>query len=85
MVAKYVVSPRGGRGVHADITSALLAAARRGRAALIEIAPAVRGSPHRTGRGPARRGGGARLGGGGPGARNRPRRVREQSVSTASS
>lgn len=39
MVAKYVVSPRGGRGVHADITSALLAAARRGRAALIEIAP----------------------------------------------
>ncbi|MYR94615.1 MULTISPECIES: right-handed parallel beta-helix repeat-containing protein [unclassified Streptomyces] len=39
MVAKYVVSPRGGRGVHPDITSALLAAARRGRAALIEIAP----------------------------------------------
>ncbi|MFD8464559.1 right-handed parallel beta-helix repeat-containing protein [Streptomyces cyaneofuscatus] len=39
MVAKYVVSPRGGRGVHTDITSALLAAARRSRAALIEIAP----------------------------------------------
>ncbi|MFJ5734607.1 right-handed parallel beta-helix repeat-containing protein [Streptomyces microflavus] len=39
MVAKYVVSPRGGRGVHPDITSALLAAAGRRRAALIEIAP----------------------------------------------
>ncbi|MFD8113004.1 right-handed parallel beta-helix repeat-containing protein, partial [Streptomyces microflavus] len=39
MVAKYVVSPRGGRGVHPDITSALLAATGRRRAALIEIAP----------------------------------------------
>ncbi len=39
MVAKYVVSPSGGRGVHTDITSALVAAVRRVRAARIEIAP----------------------------------------------
>ncbi|MEW1753146.1 right-handed parallel beta-helix repeat-containing protein [Streptomyces angustmyceticus] len=39
MVAKYVVSPQGGRRTHPDITSALAAAAGRGRAALIEIAP----------------------------------------------
>ncbi|MER5204032.1 right-handed parallel beta-helix repeat-containing protein [Streptomyces sp. NPDC002825] len=39
MVARYVVSPRGGRRAHPDITSALRAAAARGRAALIEIAP----------------------------------------------
>ncbi|MCT4352809.1 right-handed parallel beta-helix repeat-containing protein [Streptomyces sp. Je 1-79] len=38
MVARYVVSPGGGRRAHPDITSALRAAAR-GRAALIEIAP----------------------------------------------
>ncbi|WP_392673906.1 right-handed parallel beta-helix repeat-containing protein [Streptomyces sp. LN785] len=39
MVAKYFVSPRGGRRTYPDITSALSAAAARGRAALIEIAP----------------------------------------------
>ncbi|MFE6854232.1 right-handed parallel beta-helix repeat-containing protein [Streptomyces sp. NPDC057674] len=39
MVARYVVSPRGGRRAHPDITSALRAAAARGRPALIEIAP----------------------------------------------
>lgn len=39
MVARYVVSPRGGRRTYPDITSALRAAAGRGRAALIEIAP----------------------------------------------
>ncbi|MFD3532183.1 right-handed parallel beta-helix repeat-containing protein [Streptomyces sp. NPDC058664] len=39
MVARYVVSPRGGRRTHPDIASALRAAAARGRAALIEIAP----------------------------------------------
>ncbi|MET9536582.1 right-handed parallel beta-helix repeat-containing protein [Streptomyces sp. NPDC006553] len=39
MVARYVVSPRGGRRAHPDITSALRAAAARGRAAVIEIAP----------------------------------------------
>ncbi|MFF8377318.1 right-handed parallel beta-helix repeat-containing protein [Streptomyces sp. NPDC015661] len=39
MVARYVVSPRGGRRAHPDISSALRAAAARGRAALIEIAP----------------------------------------------
>ncbi|WP_328687192.1 right-handed parallel beta-helix repeat-containing protein [Streptomyces caniferus] len=39
MVARYVVSPRGGRRTYPDITSALTAAAGRGRAALIEIAP----------------------------------------------
>ncbi|WP_369144125.1 right-handed parallel beta-helix repeat-containing protein [Streptomyces sp. R44] len=39
MVARYVVSPRGGRRAHRDIASALRAAAARGRAALIEIAP----------------------------------------------
>ncbi|MFF8604798.1 right-handed parallel beta-helix repeat-containing protein [Streptomyces sp. NPDC015346] len=39
MVAKYVVSPHGGRRAHPDISSALRAAAARGRAALIEIAP----------------------------------------------
>ncbi|MFB7372133.1 right-handed parallel beta-helix repeat-containing protein [Streptomyces sp. NPDC056222] len=39
MVARYVVSPHGGRRAHPDITSALRAAAARGRAALIEIAP----------------------------------------------
>ncbi|MEV7561691.1 right-handed parallel beta-helix repeat-containing protein [Streptomyces sp. NPDC089795] len=39
MVARYVVSPNGGRRAHRDITSALAEAARRGRAALIEIEP----------------------------------------------
>ena len=39
MVARYVVSPRGGRRTYPDITSALRAAEARGRAALIEIAP----------------------------------------------
>ncbi|MET9361079.1 right-handed parallel beta-helix repeat-containing protein [Streptomyces sp. NPDC006632] len=39
MVARYLVSPQGGRRAYPDITSALAAAARRGRAALIEIAP----------------------------------------------
>lgn len=39
MVARYVVSPHGGRRAHRDITSALAEAARRGRAALIEIEP----------------------------------------------
>ncbi|MEU9864009.1 right-handed parallel beta-helix repeat-containing protein [Streptomyces sp. NPDC047971] len=39
MVARYVVSPRGGRRAHPDIASALRAAAGRNRAALIEIAP----------------------------------------------
>ncbi|MFB7589929.1 right-handed parallel beta-helix repeat-containing protein [Streptomyces sp. NPDC056169] len=39
MVARYLVSPRGGRRAHRDITSALRAAEARGRAALIEIAP----------------------------------------------
>ncbi|AVV45530.1 right-handed parallel beta-helix repeat-containing protein [Streptomyces sp. ID05-04B] len=39
MVRKYVVSARGGRGTHPDIQSALRAAAARGRAARIEIAP----------------------------------------------
>ncbi|MFI9111073.1 right-handed parallel beta-helix repeat-containing protein [Streptomyces venezuelae] len=39
MVARYVVSPRGGRRTHPDITSALRAAAARGKPALIEIAP----------------------------------------------
>ncbi|MEU7112146.1 right-handed parallel beta-helix repeat-containing protein [Streptomyces sp. NPDC046182] len=39
MVARYVVSPRGGRRGYPDITSALRAAAARGRAAQIEIAP----------------------------------------------
>ncbi|MEV0413527.1 right-handed parallel beta-helix repeat-containing protein [Streptomyces sp. NPDC050448] len=39
MVARYVVSPNGGRRAHPDIMSALRAAAARGRAALIEIAP----------------------------------------------
>ncbi|WP_329278531.1 right-handed parallel beta-helix repeat-containing protein [Streptomyces sp. NBC_00691] len=39
MVARYVVSPRGGRRAHPDITSALRAAGARGRPALIEIAP----------------------------------------------
>lgn len=39
MVARYVVSPRGGRRAHPDIGSALHAAAARGRAAVIEIAP----------------------------------------------
>ncbi|WP_407548067.1 right-handed parallel beta-helix repeat-containing protein [Streptomyces sp. Pv4-95] len=38
MVARYVVSPRGGRRVYPDISSALAAAAGRGRPALIEIA-----------------------------------------------
>ncbi|MEV4948519.1 right-handed parallel beta-helix repeat-containing protein [Streptomyces sp. NPDC053755] len=38
MVARYVVSPRGGRRAHPDISSALRAAAARGRAAVIEIA-----------------------------------------------
>ncbi|WP_232542687.1 right-handed parallel beta-helix repeat-containing protein [Streptomyces sp. QHH-9511] len=39
VVVKYVVSPRGGRRAHPDISSALRAAAARGRAALIEITP----------------------------------------------
>ncbi|MEW1723451.1 right-handed parallel beta-helix repeat-containing protein [Streptomyces sp. NPDC093109] len=39
MVARYLVSPHGGRRAYPDITSALFAAARRGRAALVEIAP----------------------------------------------
>lgn len=39
MVARYLVSPRGGRRAYRDITSALRAAELRGRAALIEIAP----------------------------------------------
>ncbi|MCQ9131828.1 right-handed parallel beta-helix repeat-containing protein [Streptomyces hilarionis] len=39
MVKKYVVSPHGGRGGHPDIASALRAAAARGRAARVEIAP----------------------------------------------
>ncbi|ALO08298.1 hypothetical protein AQF52_2703 [Streptomyces venezuelae] len=39
MVARYVVSPRGGRRAYPDITSALRAAEVRGRPALIEIAP----------------------------------------------
>ncbi|MFH9722009.1 right-handed parallel beta-helix repeat-containing protein [Streptomyces sp. NPDC017254] len=39
MIARYVVSPRGGRRAHPDIASALRAAEARGRAALIEIAP----------------------------------------------
>ncbi|MGW7025340.1 right-handed parallel beta-helix repeat-containing protein [Streptomyces decoyicus] len=39
MVAKYLVSPGGGRRAYANITSALAAAAGRGRAALVEIAP----------------------------------------------
>ncbi|WP_328318016.1 right-handed parallel beta-helix repeat-containing protein [Streptomyces sp. NBC_00388] len=39
MVTRYFVSPHGGRRAHPDITSALTAAAVRGRAALIEIAP----------------------------------------------
>lgn len=39
MVKKYVVSPHGGRGAHPDIGSALRAAAGRGRAARVEIAP----------------------------------------------
>ncbi|MGW7366667.1 right-handed parallel beta-helix repeat-containing protein [Streptomyces sp. NPDC054841] len=39
MVARYFVSPHGGRRAYPDIGSALSAAAGRGRAALIEIAP----------------------------------------------
>ncbi|WP_326622683.1 right-handed parallel beta-helix repeat-containing protein [Streptomyces decoyicus] len=39
MVAKYLVSPGGGRRAYANITSALAAVAGRGRAALVEIAP----------------------------------------------
>ncbi|MFJ6496216.1 right-handed parallel beta-helix repeat-containing protein [Streptomyces virginiae] len=39
MVARYVVSPNGGRRAHRDITSALAEAARRGRPVLIEIEP----------------------------------------------
>ncbi|AIA02272.1 right-handed parallel beta-helix repeat-containing protein [Streptomyces noursei] len=39
MVARYVVSPPGARRAHPDIGSALAAAARRGRAARVEIAP----------------------------------------------
>ncbi|MEU6879537.1 right-handed parallel beta-helix repeat-containing protein [Streptomyces sp. NPDC046712] len=39
MVARYLVSPYGGRRAYPDITSALRAAAGRGRSALIEIAP----------------------------------------------
>ncbi|MFG2641720.1 right-handed parallel beta-helix repeat-containing protein [Streptomyces sp. NPDC048370] len=38
MVARYVVSPRGGRRAYPSIASALRAAAARGRPALIEIA-----------------------------------------------
>lgn len=39
MVARYLVSPYGGRRAYPDITSALSAAVGRGRAALVEIAP----------------------------------------------
>ncbi|MFD3423492.1 right-handed parallel beta-helix repeat-containing protein [Streptomyces decoyicus] len=39
MVAKYLVSPGGGRRAYVNIASALAAAAGRGRAALVEIAP----------------------------------------------
>ncbi|WP_310717819.1 right-handed parallel beta-helix repeat-containing protein [Streptomyces lydicus] len=39
MVARYFVSPHGGRRAYPNITSALAAAAGRGRAALVEIAP----------------------------------------------
>ncbi|MFC9245933.1 right-handed parallel beta-helix repeat-containing protein [Streptomyces sp. NPDC057136] len=39
MVARYLVSPHGGRRAYPDITSALAAAAARGRAALVEISP----------------------------------------------
>lgn len=39
MVKRYVVASRGGRGTHPDIGSALRAAAARGRAARVEIAP----------------------------------------------
>ncbi|WP_137991816.1 right-handed parallel beta-helix repeat-containing protein [Streptomyces vilmorinianum] len=39
MVARYLVSPHGRRRAYPDISSALRAAAGRGRAALIEIAP----------------------------------------------
>lgn len=39
MVTKYFVSPHGRRRAHPDISSALRAAAGRGRPALIEIAP----------------------------------------------
>ncbi|MFH9549978.1 right-handed parallel beta-helix repeat-containing protein [Streptomyces sp. NPDC017435] len=39
MVKRYLVSPRGGRGAHPDIGSALRAASARGRPARVEIAP----------------------------------------------
>ena len=39
MVARYLVSPHGGRRAYPDIASALAAAAKKGRAALVEIAP----------------------------------------------
>ncbi|MFJ7986673.1 right-handed parallel beta-helix repeat-containing protein [Streptomyces sp. NPDC096351] len=39
MVARYVVSPRGGRRAHRDIGAALRAAGARGGPALVEIAP----------------------------------------------
>ncbi|WSA00129.1 right-handed parallel beta-helix repeat-containing protein [Streptomyces sp. NBC_00841] len=39
MVTRYFVSPHGGRRAYPNITSALAAAAGRGRAALVEIAP----------------------------------------------
>ncbi|WP_062644024.1 right-handed parallel beta-helix repeat-containing protein [Streptomyces maremycinicus] len=39
MVKRYVVAPRGGRGTHPDIGSALRAATARGRAARVEIIP----------------------------------------------
>ncbi|MFF2808692.1 right-handed parallel beta-helix repeat-containing protein [Streptomyces sp. NPDC058000] len=39
MVARYVVSPRGGRRAYPDIASALAAAAGRGRPARVEIPP----------------------------------------------
>ncbi|RKN07385.1 right-handed parallel beta-helix repeat-containing protein [Streptomyces radicis] len=39
MVARYVVAPHGGRRAHRDIASALAAAAARGGAAAVEIAP----------------------------------------------
>ncbi|MBP0461143.1 right-handed parallel beta-helix repeat-containing protein [Streptomyces montanisoli] len=41
MAARYFVSPRGGRRAYRDITSALAAAAGRGRPAVIEIAPGL--------------------------------------------
>ncbi|WP_030897939.1 right-handed parallel beta-helix repeat-containing protein [Streptomyces sp. NRRL F-5126] len=41
MAARYFVSPRGGRRAYPDIASALAAAAGRGRAAVVEVAPGL--------------------------------------------